>query len=81
MLATPALAGSQMRCGSRIIKLNDTKAEVIEKCGEPDYREVVSGADETKREVWVYKGSSTEFARTLTFVGFRLQDVRVETYR
>ncbi len=74
-------AGDQMRCGSRIIKLNDSKTTVLSKCGEPDYREVVSGSDSTKREVWVYQKSSTEFVRTLTFVGFRLQDIRVETYR
>jgi hypothetical protein len=74
-------AGDQMRCGSRIIKLNDTKTTVLSKCGEPDYREVVSGSDSTKREVWVYQMSSTEFVRTLTFVGFRLQDISVETHR
>ena len=81
LLPDPVAAGNQMRCGSRIIKLNDSKTTVLSKCGEPDYREVVSGSDSTKREVWVYEKSSTEFVRTLTFVGFRQQDITVETYR
>ena len=81
LLPAPLNAGDQMRCGNRIIKLNDSKTTVLSKCGEPDYREVVSGSDSTKREIWVYQKSSTEFVRTLTFVGFRLQDVNVETYR
>jgi len=92
ILATPLLllfmltpgsahAASQMRCGSQLIKIGDTKSAVEAKCGQPDYREVVSGANDMKQEVWVYRMGSTQFARTLTFVGFYLDNIEVETYR
>jgi len=76
-----AHAASQMRCGSQLIKIGDTKSAVEAKCGQPDYREVVSGANDMKQEVWVYRMGSTQFARTLTFVGFYLDNIEVETYR
>jgi hypothetical protein len=74
-------AASQMNCGSALVKLGDGKTEVLAKCGEPDYREIVSGGYEDKREIWVYRFGSTKFAHTLTFTGFRLDDIVVETYR
>jgi hypothetical protein len=77
----PGLAASQMNCGSALVKLGDGKTEVLAKCGEPDYREVVSGNDESKREIWVYRFGSSKFTHTLTFTGFRLDDIVVETYR
>lgn len=80
-LAEPALAATQMSCGSHLVKVGDSKSEVEAKCGQPDYREVVSGDNETKQEVWVYRMGSTRFARTLTFVGFRLDYITIENYR
>lgn len=81
LFSTLAWAPSDMRCGNRIIQVGDTKVEVKSKCGEPDHREVVSGADEAKREVWVYRMGTTTYARTLTFTGIRLTDIRIETFR
>lgn len=78
---TSSFASSQMNCGSALVKLGDGKTEVLAKCGEPDYREVVSGDNDSKREVWVYRFGSSQFAHTLTFTGFRLDDIVVETYR
>jgi len=80
-LAGPAQAASQMSCGSHLIKIGDSKSEVEAKCGKPDHREVVSGDNETRQEIWVYRMGSTQFARTLTFVGFRLDHITIETYR
>ncbi len=45
-----SFASSQMNCGSALVKLGDGKTEVLAKCGEPDYREVVSGDNDSKRE-------------------------------
>ena len=70
-----------MHCGSRLVKVGDGKAEILDRCGEPDYREVVSGNDEAKREIWVYRFSSVKFVHTLTFTGYHLADITVESYR
>lgn len=76
-----AQGASQMHCGSRLVKVGDGKAEILDRCGEPDYREVVSGNDEVKREIWVYRFSSAKFVHTLTFSGYHLDDITVESYR
>ena len=76
-----AQGASQMHCGSSLVKVGDGKVEVLDKCGEPDYREVVSGNHETKREIWVYRFSSSKFVHTLTFSGYQLDDITVESYR
>ncbi len=76
-----AQGASQMHCGSRLVKVGDGKADILDRCGEPDYREVVSGNDEVKREIWVYRFSSAKFVHTLTFSGYHLDDITVESYR
>lgn len=78
---TDSFATSQMNCGSALVKIGDGKTEVLAKCGEPDYREVVSGDNDSKREIWVYRFGTSQFVHTLTFTGFRLDDIVVETYR
>ncbi len=65
-----------MRCGTHLVLAGDTKLEVLRHCGEPDLREVVSGADEPKVEQWYYERGSRQFPRVLTFRGFEL--VRLE---
>lgn len=78
---TESFASSQMHCGSALVKTGDGKTEVLAKCGEPDYREVVSGDNDSKREIWVYRFGTRQFVHTLTFTGFYLDDIVVETYR
>ena len=79
-LAGTADAAS-MRCGSSIVKTGDTKLEVLDKCGEPALREVVSGADDVKVEIWTYRGSPTRLTRVLTFRGSRLERIESERTR
>lgn len=81
LCSTVAHGAGQMHCGSGLVKVGDGKLEVLDKCGEPDYREVVSGNDEAKREIWVYQFSSGKFVHTLTFTGYHLDDITVESYR
>ncbi len=72
---------SSMRCGSKIITTDATKLEVLDKCGEPDLREVVAFGDNIKTEVWSYRGSSTRLTRILTFRGTRLTNIESERTR
>jgi hypothetical protein len=72
----PAAAESTLRCGRYLVSLGDNKAKVLNRCGAPDLKEIVSGADQAKVEQWVYSGDSHRFARELTFRGTTLTHIR-----
>lgn len=74
-----ALAAGSMRCGTALVKNGDTKPQVARKCGEPDFREFISGADEPSVEQWYYERGQGQFPRVLTFRGITLIDVQVKT--
>ncbi len=38
--ALPAMA-DDLRCGNKLVVTGDTKLEVLNKCGEPDFKETV----------------------------------------
>ena len=65
------------RCGQKLVHIGETKIDVLDKCGEPQLKELVSGADERRVEQWVYKRSTRQLTRILTFEGIRL--VMIET--
>ena len=69
-------ASETMRCGSNLIAPGDTKYEVLRKCGEPEYIEVVSSAIERRTEEWYYDSSAASFPRVLTFEGYRLLSIK-----
>lgn len=79
-LAVVALGLSQgaaagIRCGSKLIDVGDFSAYVLERCGEPASRQVISGsigADSPVIEQWVYDFGSRKPLRILTIVGGRV---------
>ena len=75
-LAGSAMADSNFRCGQKLVSVGDDKLTVYEKCGEPKFKDVVSGSDERRVEVWYYRRGIQQFTRVLTFVGTKL--VRIE---
>lgn len=74
-----AHASGSMRCSTELVILGDTKLDVLDKCGEPLFREIVSGADERRVEQWIYRPGSGQFDRILTFRGIDLVDIDVRT--
>jgi hypothetical protein len=84
LFATPLAWAESMRCGSKLVSMGDRPFEVVAKCGEPAYRDLVGytlGAydrREFKMEEWVY-GPDNGMLRILTFEGNRL--VRIESQR
>ena len=44
-----AFAEANMRCGSKLISVGDSKAEVLIKCGEPMLKEAVGEKENSKR--------------------------------
>lgn len=69
-----------MRCGSQLVSLDDRRFEVLQKCGEPAYRDLVGyslGPNERREyqiEEWVY-GPDNGMLSILTFEGTRLRAI------
>jgi len=68
------------RCGSRVVSTGDSKADVIVKCGPPDYSEVVSFSvsetSVTKIEAFYYNCGEGRFVHVLTFKGSILVGIK-----
>ena len=67
-----------LRCGQLLVTKDDSKYEVLKKCGEPDFSEVVSGTDQDKEEVWIYDFGPQRFQYVITFVGIRIFRIESE---
>ena len=81
LLAAQAQAAGSMRCGARLIEVDDPKARLLTECGEPESKSVVaverSVADGVPVrldvvEEWSYPAPNTEGFRLLRFEGGRI---------
>jgi hypothetical protein len=75
VLALSRGATAGIRCGSKLIDVGDFSAYVLERCGEPESRQVISGSigsDSPVVEQWVYDFGSRKPLRILTIVGGRV---------
>jgi len=78
--AAPMALAETLRCGSQLVSLDDRRFEVLQKCGEPAFRDVVGyalSANERREyqiEEWVY-GPSNGMLSILTFEGSRLRAI------
>ncbi len=87
-----ASVADSMRCGSRLVTTNDTKAEVLIRCGTPDWRdqwsekfiEDVVGSYQRRismeRERWVYNFGPQKFLRFLAFKNGKLVTISTGGY-
>ena len=81
-LAAPALADDSFVCGSRIIELGLTQAEVLAQCGAPTSKDVQEEAVRsgnrtvgvTQKSRWTYASYSS--TRVLVFDGDTLVDIQ-----
>lgn len=77
-LAFASAASAGIRCGNKLIEVGDFSAYVLDRCGEPESRQVLSGsigAESPVVEQWVYDFGSRQPLRVLTFVGGRLTQI------
>lgn len=58
-----------LRCGTALIQVGDSKLKVMRRCGEPLYKDVVSGALDSRVEEWVYQRGTRDFPIVLTIRG------------
>lgn len=79
-------AADSMRCGSRLVAVEDRAAEILAACGEPDFREVYSypGAEEANVigdvEQWTYNFGPNQLLRVLKLRNGRLVDIESDGY-
>ncbi|MCF8078833.1 MAG: DUF2845 domain-containing protein [Desulfobacterales bacterium] len=82
VMALPPVCAFAMRCGGDLVQEGDYKFEVLDKCGEPDLKELVGyvinrrGDREMQIEQWVY-GPMRGLYYILHFEGATLK--RIET--
>lgn len=81
LLSAPLMAQADtLRCGSQLVSLDDRRFEVLQKCGEPAFRDLVGyslGPNERREyqiEEWVY-GPDNGMLSILTFEGTRLRAI------
>gem|GEM_PF-441341 len=78
-LVSASAAADTLKCGRHQVTVGDSKATVLQSCGEPDLKEVVSGgqgADTVRTEQWIYDRGKRHFQALLTFEGMGL--IRIE---
>jgi len=78
-LVSASAAADTLKCGRHQVTVGDSKATVLQSCGEPDLKEVVSGgqgADTVRTEQWIYDRGKRHFQALLTFEGIGL--IRIE---
>ncbi len=72
-----------LRCQSRLVSIGDRKVDVLAKCGQPLYQEVIgerkikrgAGTERLILEEWVYNFGPTDFIHILRFQGGRLVEI------
>ena len=72
----PSAHALSLRCGTALIQAGDSKLKVMRNCGDPMYRDIVSGALDSRVEEWIYQRSSRDFPYVLTIRGHKV--IRIE---
>ncbi|WP_407692366.1 DUF2845 domain-containing protein [Pseudomonas xionganensis] len=87
LIGSPLVALAEtLRCGSQLVSIGDRRFEVLQKCGEPAYRDLVgySLSKNERREYsveeWVY-GPDNGMLSILTFEGNRLSQIERQRSR
>lgn len=78
VMAVPASTRT-IRCGTEIVRVGDPTIELIQKCGEPDLRELIK-TDGFIIEKWTYNCGSVRFMKILTLKGGIVQRIEVADY-
>lgn len=82
----PLAQANTLRCGSQLVSIGDRRFEVLQKCGEPAYRDLIGyslSAHERREysiEEWVY-GPDNGMLTILTFEGNRLRQIERQRSR
>jgi hypothetical protein len=78
LLALPTSAQT-IRCGTEIVRVGDPTIKLLQKCGEPDLKELIK-TNGLIIEKWTYNCGSARFMKILTLKGGKVQRVEVADY-
>ena len=80
LIAAPNLAEAQghFRCGTKLVRVGNTKSQILSWCGPPDVEN--PGRDEGGA-TWIYTRGSARFSVILRFVGPKLSIIENESQR
>lgn len=67
LMAAPSWARS-MRCGNQLVREGDPTIQLLQRCGEPDLKELLN-ADGPIVQKWTYNCGSLRFMRIITLKG------------
>ena len=68
-----------IRCGTEIVSVGDPTIELLQKCGEPDLKELIK-TNGFIIEKWTYDCGSKRFMKILTLKGGKVHRVEVADY-
>ena len=68
-----------IRCGTEIVSVGDPTIELLQKCGEPDLKELIK-TNGFIIEKWTYNCGSARFMKILTLRGGKVQRVETADY-
>ena len=68
-----------IRCGTEIVSVGDPTIELLQKCGDPDLKELIK-TNGFIIEKWTYNCGSGRFMKILTLKGGKVQRVEVADY-
>jgi len=68
-----------IRCGTEIVSVGDPTIELLQKCGEPDLKELIK-TNGFIIEKWTYNCGSGRFMKILTLKGGKVHRVEVADY-
>jgi hypothetical protein len=78
LLAAPSWARS-MRCGNELVRVGDPTIELLQRCGEPDLKELLN-TDGLIVEKWTYNCGSLRFMRIITLKGGVIERIELADY-
>ena len=68
-----------IRCGTEIVSVGDPTIELLQKCGEPDLKELIK-TNGFIIEKWTYNCGSKRFMKILTLKGGSVKRIEVADY-
>jgi len=78
LVAAPSWARS-IRCGNQLVRVGDPTIELLQRCGEPDLKELLN-TDGLIVERWTYNCGSLRFMRIITLKGGVVQRIELADY-
>ncbi|MEJ2363882.1 MAG: DUF2845 domain-containing protein [Deltaproteobacteria bacterium] len=78
LMAVPSWARS-MRCGNRLVQVGDPTIKLLQRCGEPDLKELLN-TDGLIVEKWTYNCGSLRFMRIITLKGGVVYRIELADY-